>query len=83
MGAPRRQRPSVEQYKIVKRDGVVAALPDSIVMCQKRGVYSHQEEQQSQAILFRGRERLIHQRTELINALRVCLYEYGLPQGVP
>jgi transposase len=34
-------------------------------------------EQQSRAILFRGRERLVHQRTELTNALRACRYEYG------
>ena len=40
-GAPARQRQSVEQYNIVKRDGVVAALPDGIAMCQKSGVYNH------------------------------------------
>lgn len=41
-------------------------------------------EQQSRAILFRARERLVHQRTELVNALRAYLYEYGhtVPQGV-
>src|SRR3546814_4561347 len=41
-------------------------------------------EQQSHAILFRARERLVHQRTELVNALRACLYEYGyvVPQGI-
>ncbi len=27
--------------QIVKRDGVVAALPDGIAMCQRSGVYSH------------------------------------------
>lgn len=34
--------------------------------------------------LFRCRERLVHQRTELVNALRACLYEYGhvAPQGI-
>src|SRR3546814_9515063 len=42
------------------------------------------EEQQSRAVLFRSRERLVHQRTELVNALRACLYEYGhiVPQGI-
>lgn len=42
------------------------------------------EEQQSRAILFRARERLVRQRTELVNALRACLYEYGhvVPQGI-
>lgn len=35
-------------------------------------------------MLFRGRERLVHQRTELVNALRSHLYEYGhaVPQGI-
>lgn len=28
-------------------------------------------------MLFRSRERLVHQRTELVNALRAVLYEYG------
>ncbi|VWX50638.1 IS110 family transposase [Novosphingobium sp. 9U] len=41
-------------------------------------------EQQSRTILFRARERLVHQRTELVNALRACLYEFGhvVPQGI-
>jgi stress response protein SCP2 len=41
-------------------------------------------EQQSRAILFRARKRLVRQRTELINALRAALYEYGhvVPQGI-
>lgn len=34
-------------------------------------------EQQAKAVVFRGRERLVHQRTELVNALRAVLYEYG------
>nr|WP_246299993.1 hypothetical protein [Sinorhizobium psoraleae] len=40
--------------------------------------------QQARAVLFRGRERLVHQRTELVNALRAVLYEFGqiIPQGV-
>lgn len=33
----------------------------------------------SQAVLFRGRERLLRQRTELVNALRSVLYEFGHP----
>src|SRR3546814_11186823 len=41
-------------------------------------------EQESRGILCRARERLVHQRTELVNALRACLYEYGhvVPQGI-
>jgi transposase len=34
-------------------------------------------EQQAKAVLFLGRERLVNQRTELVNALRAVLYEYG------
>jgi len=35
-------------------------------------------------VLFRARERLLHQRTELVNALRSVLYEYGhtVPTGI-
>ena len=35
-------------------------------------------------MLFRGRERLVHQRTELVNALRAVLHEYGyaFPAGI-
>ena len=33
-------------------------------------------EQQAKAVMFRSRERLVHHRTELVNALRAVLYEY-------
>lgn len=41
-------------------------------------------DQQARAVLFRARERIVHQRTELVNALRAVLYEYGqvIPQGI-
>ncbi|MDE4063715.1 IS110 family transposase [Phaeobacter gallaeciensis] len=41
-------------------------------------------EQQSRAAVFRGRERLIHQRTADVNALRALLYEHGhvFPAGI-
>ncbi|TJZ80502.1 IS110 family transposase [Paracoccus hibiscisoli] len=41
-------------------------------------------EQQAKAVIFRGRERLVHQRTELVNALRGILYERGhvFPTGL-
>jgi transposase len=40
-------------------------------------------EQQSRAAVFRGRERLVHQRTADVNALRALLHEHGhvFPQG--
>ena len=41
-------------------------------------------EQQSRAVLFRSHERLVHQRTQLVNAIRAGLYEYGhvVPLGL-
>lgn len=41
-------------------------------------------DQQARAVLFRARERIVHQRTELVNALRSTLYEYGqvVPLGI-
>jgi transposase len=72
----------------VKRQKNDAADAEAIVIAAQRPemrfVEPKSEEQQSRAILFRGRERLVRQRTELINALRACLYEYGhvVPQGI-
>ena len=50
---------------------------------EMRFVPPKSEEQQARAVLFRARERLLHQRTELSNALRAVLCEYGhaVPQG--
>ena len=42
-----------------------------------RFVSPKSEEQQAQAAIFRARERLVRQRTELMNALHGLLYEYG------
>jgi transposase len=41
------------------------------------------EEQQARAMLFRTRDLLVRQRTQLINALRAHLAELGIvaPQG--
>jgi transposase len=49
-----------------------------------RFVLPKSEEQQARVVLFRARERLVHQRTELVNALRGMLYEFGhtFPQGI-
>jgi transposase len=40
--------------------------------------------QQERGLVFRARDRLVHQRTELINALRAVLYEHGhvFAQGI-
>ena len=65
----------------VKRQKNDAADAEAIVIAAQRPemrfVEPKSHEQQS-------RERLVHQRTELVNALRACLYEYGhvAPQGI-
>lgn len=65
-----------------------AADTEAIVIAAQRPemrfVEVKSEDQQSRAVLFRARERLVNQRTDLVNALRSCLYEYGhvVPQGI-
>lgn len=72
----------------VKRQKNDAADAEAIVVAAQRPemrfVGAKSEDQQARAMLFRGRERLVHQRTELMNALRSNLYEYGhiVPQGI-
>lgn len=72
----------------VKRQKNDAADAEAIVIAAQRPemrfVEPKSTEQQSRTILFRARERLVHQRTELVNALRACLYEFGhvVPQGL-
>jgi transposase len=72
----------------VKRQKNDAADAEAIVIAAQRPemrfVDPKSTQQQSRAILFRARERLVHQRTELVNALRASLYEYGhaVPQGI-
>lgn len=72
----------------VRRQKNDAADAEAIVIAAQRPemrfVEPKSAEQQSRAILFRARERLVHQRTELVNALRASLYEYGhvVPQGI-
>lgn len=65
----------------VKRQKNDAADAEAIVIAARqpemRFVAPKTAEQQAKAVMFRGRERLVHQRTELVNALRAVLYEYG------
>ena len=71
----------------VKRQKNDTAAAEAIVIAEQRPemrfVAPKAEAQQARALLFRGRERLVHQRTELVNALRSHLYEFGhtTPQG--
>ena len=72
----------------MKRQKNDAADAEAIVIAARqpemRFVAPKTEDQQAKAMLFRGRERLVHQRTELVNALRAVLYEYGhvFPAGI-
>ncbi len=72
----------------VKRQKNDAADAEAIVVAAQRPemrfVEPKTKEQRAKAILFRGRERLVHQRTDQINALRAILYEFGhvVPQGI-
>jgi transposase len=72
----------------VKRQKNDAADAEAIVIAAQRPemrfVGPKSADQQSRAILFRARERLVRQRNELVNALRAGLYEYGhvVPQGI-
>jgi len=72
----------------VKRQKNDAADAEAIVIAAQRPemryVATKTEGQQAKAVLFRGRERLVHQRTEQVNALRAVLYEYGhvFPTGL-
>ncbi|MEW9855257.1 IS110 family transposase [Novosphingobium sp. M1R2S20] len=80
--APRYVKP------FVKRQKNDAADAEAIVIAAQRPemrfVEPKSAEQQSRTILFGARERLVHQRTELVNALRACLYEFGhvVPLGI-
>ena len=72
----------------VKRQKNDAADAEAIVIAARqpemRFVAPKTIEQQAKAVLFRSRERLVHQRTELVNALRAALYECGhvFPVGI-
>jgi transposase len=72
----------------VKRQKTDAADAEAIVEAAQRPemrfVEPKSAEHQARALLFRTREQLVHQRTELVNALRSYLYEYGraVPIGI-
>ena len=72
----------------VKRQKNDSAEAEAIVIAARqpemRFVAPKSVEQQSRAAVFRGRERLVHQRTADVNALRALLYEHGyvFPTGL-
>jgi transposase len=65
----------------VKRQKNDAADAEAIVIAAQRPemrfVEPKTEEQQARAALLRSRDRVVKQRTELINALRGVFYEHG------
>ncbi len=80
--APQYARP------FVKRQKNDAADAEAIVIAARqpemRFVAPKTVAQQACAAVFRGRERLVHQRTADVNALRALLYEHGhvFPAGI-
>jgi len=82
MIAPQYVRPFIKRQKNDAADA--EAIMIAARQPEMRFVAAKTEEQQAKAILFRGRERLVRQRTELVNALRAALYEYGhvFPVGI-
>jgi transposase len=80
--APQYVRPFVKRQKNDASDA--EAIVIAAQRPEMRFVVPKSEDQQALAVLFRARERLVHQRTELVNALRAVLYEFGhvVPQGI-
>ena len=80
--APQYVRPFVKRQKNDMSDAEAIAI--AARQPEMRFVEPKTQDQQARAVLFRGRERLVHQRTELVNALRAMLYEFGqiVPQGI-
>ncbi|MFV0512545.1 MAG: IS110 family transposase [Jhaorihella sp.] len=73
--APQYVRPFVKRQKNDAADAeaiVIAAQRPEMRFVDPKTI-----DQQARATLFRSRERLVRQRTELINALRGVLYEHG------
>ncbi|MEC5325925.1 IS110 family transposase, partial [Aurantimonas sp. A3-2-R12] len=80
--APQYVRPFVKRQKNDMADA--EAIVIAAQRPEMRFVEPKSEDQQARAVMFRSRERLVHQRTELVNALRAVLYEYGhtIPLGI-
>ena len=73
--APQYVRPFVKRQKNDAADA--EAIVIAARQAEMRFVEPKTVEQQSRAAVFRGRERLVHQRTADVNALRALLYEHG------
>lgn len=73
--APQYVRPFVKRQKNDASDA--EAIVIAARQAEMRFVEPKTVEQQSLAAVFRGRERMVHQRTADVNALRALLYEHG------
>lgn len=80
--APRYVKPFVKRHKNDANDA--EAIVEAAQRPTMRFVEVKTRDQQERAILFRAREQLVNQRTELVNALRSHLYEFGYiaPKGI-
>ena len=80
--SPRYVKPFIKRHK---NDTIDAeAIVEAAQRPGMRTVDIKTEQQQARAILFRTREQFVRQRTDLVNALRSHLYEFGhvVPQGI-
>jgi transposase len=79
---PRYVKPFVKRQKNDAADA--EAIVEAAQRPEMRFVAPKSEDQQAKAMLYRVREKLVCQRTELMNALRSYLYEFGhtFPQGI-
>ena len=79
--APQYVRPFIKRQKNDAADA--EALVIAAQRLEMRFVQPKSEAQQARAVVFRTRERLLHQRMELVNVLRSILYAHGLtfPNG--
>lgn len=80
--APRYVKPFVKRHKNDANDA--EAIVEAATRPTMRFVAVKTQAQQERAIVFRAREQLVNQRTELVNTLRAHLYEFGYiaPVGI-
>ena len=80
--APRYVKPFLKRQKNDAADA--EAIAEAALRPTMRFVEPKSADQQAQAVVFRTREQFVNQRTDLVNALRSHLYEFGYsaPQGI-
>jgi len=80
--APRYVKPFLKRQKNDAADA--EAIAEAAIRPTMRFVEPKSADQQARAVVFRTREQFVNQRTDLVNALRSHLYEFGYiaPQGI-